>query len=117
MKQTKEEIIVETPQPNIQEKLDVHKIQPVNLEKTTKPIESPKGVLKQKKLGAKSVPKCCHCKIKIGIYGMVCKCGQVFCSEHRLPENHVCSFDFKKNQKDLIEKQNPKVSPSKFNKI
>ena len=137
MKQINDEIdILETPsQPKIkteetkeskdeqskeveeEEEEDVNKKIPVPIEeKLSKLIESPKGVQKQKKLGQK-VPRCYNCRIKVGVYGMSCKCGHLFCYEHRLPENHVCSFDFKSNHQELLEKQNPKVSPSKYTKI
>eukprot|EP01080_Neovahlkampfia_damariscottae_P012444 gene12444-6196_t len=98
---------------------DVHKIKTVTIEKEDKIknlIQTPKGVQKPKKTG-KTVPRCFNCRIKVGVYGMSCKCGHVFCYAHRLPENHVCSYDFKTNHQELLEKQNPKVSPSKYTKI
>lgn len=34
------------------------------------------------------------CKKKVFITGE-CKCGKTFCINHRLPEEHDCTFDFK----------------------
>ena len=58
--------------------------------------------------------KCALCQKKVGIFGVECRCNLVFCTRHRLPESHQCSFDFKtsgKNQlsKDLVKIQNNKI--------
>tara|TARA_B100000886_G_C20284464_1_gene432711 strand:- start:253 stop:468 length:216 start_codon:yes stop_codon:yes gene_type:complete len=43
--------------------------------------------------------KNCNKKIKISDYP--CKCKLIFCSLHRSPEQHECSYDFKnKDEKD-----------------
>ena len=41
--------------------------------------------------------RCFHCEKKIipSMRGMPCKCGNEFCSKHRLPETHDCKFDRK----------------------
>ena len=44
---------------------------------------------------------CAHheCKKKINVVEMlscVCKCKQVFCLTHRLPERHNCTYDYNK---------------------
>ena len=41
--------------------------------------------------------RCFHCEKKIipSMRGMPCKCGHEFCSKHRLPEMHKCTFDRK----------------------
>ena len=33
---------------------------------------------------------CIICHKKMGLLGFECKCHNVFCSKHRLPEDHVC---------------------------
>ena len=39
---------------------------------------------------------CEHCGEKINYLPFKCKyCGGVFCKEHRLPENHQCTFELK----------------------
>ena len=35
------------------------------------------------------------CKKRANHLDIVCKCGQKFCMEHRQPESHKCTFDFK----------------------
>lgn len=41
--------------------------------------------------------RCFHCKKK-HIYVIMCKCGQSFCLNHKQPEIHNCSFDYKLNK-------------------
>ncbi len=58
--------------------------------------------------------KCDHCNKKIK--GMVHQCACDFkklCAKCRLPENHNCSFDFQKQQKDNLEKKLIKVEHKK----
>lgn len=52
-----------------------------------------------------SEKRCCKCQKKIGIYLFKCQCKLDFCKNHKFPENHECSFDYKKTQKmDLLIK-------------
>jgi hypothetical protein len=41
---------------------------------------------------------------------MNCQCGEIFCSLHRLPETHNCSFDHKNCNKS---KQQDKIDAMK----
>lgn len=48
----------------------------------------------------------CHlsdCKSKLKLSDLSCKCSQRFCSKHRLPETHSCSYDFKKDKINLVK--------------
>ena len=51
--------------------------------------------------------KCCKegCKKKLMLSDFPCKCSQIFCSAHRMPEVHDCSFDFKKAATDELKKR------------
>jgi predicted nucleic acid binding AN1-type Zn finger protein len=60
------------------------------------------------------------CKRKIGILDEVvnkCKCGHVFCTLHREPEVHACTFDWKKYQSDKLKQQLCTADRDKTNKI
>ena len=46
--------------------------------------------------------KCHLCDKKIGLLGFDCKCGHIFCSIHRFPENHSCTFDHKTFKKKIL---------------
>lgn len=51
--------------------------------------------------------KCGACDRKVSLIEKAigtCKCSRVFCSLHRLPEQHECSYNFK----DEKEKNMPK---------
>jgi predicted nucleic acid binding AN1-type Zn finger protein len=62
---------------------------------------------------------CCfgECKKKLTLIDMECKCGFKFCSLHRLPESHNCTYDFKKESKVLLAKTLIKVVHEKVEKI
>lgn len=55
------------------------------------------------------------CKKKLGLISFKCKCGKSFCLDHRLPETHECTFDFKKIEKN--NNQIIKCNPEKIKKI
>jgi predicted nucleic acid binding AN1-type Zn finger protein len=67
----------------------------------------------------KSKKRCNYdtCKTKLGLIPFECRCLMNYCPEHRLPENHQCSFDYKNFGKSLIEKNNQKVIGEKIQKI
>ena len=75
----------------------------------------PKGGEKTEKKRKKK-QRCGHCKSKLGLFTFTCKCSMVLCQKHLSPHNHSCSFDYMKEKKDLIEKNNPKLG-EKFIRI
>ena len=58
--------------------------------------------------------RCYSCRKKIGLTGFTCRCGYVFCSEHRYSDKHDCPFDYKAQGKQLLTKANPTISPAKL---
>ncbi|ESQ55067.1 hypothetical protein EUTSA_v10027105mg [Eutrema salsugineum] len=61
--------------------------------------------------------RCLCCNKKVGIMGFKCKCGSTFCGEHRYPESHDCSFDFKEVGRGEIAKANPVVKADKLQRF
>ena len=63
--------------------------------------------------------RCFHsdCKKKLSLCDITCKCKERFCSQHRLPEDHACTYDFKKAGKTELENSMPKVDGNKLDKI
>ncbi|KAI3995113.1 hypothetical protein MKX01_031915 [Papaver californicum] len=61
--------------------------------------------------------RCSTCRKRVGLTGFKCKCGITFCSSHRYPELHNCSFDFKTGGRESIAKANPVVKAEKLDKI
>ncbi len=65
------------------------------------------------------MPSCNYCKTKkVGIIHFTCKCEyKILCVKCRLPFDHNCSFDHKKEWKDKLEKELPLIVAAKLNKI
>ena len=65
----------------------------------------------------KKLFNCFYCKKKKKTLFFKCKCNEYFCLCHLLPETHKCSFDFKKEGKEILIKKNPKIVNEKVIKI
>lgn len=62
--------------------------------------------------------RCNFCKHKLQeFYSFDCKCGHIFCTTHRLPSEHNCTFDYYKEQKQQLRQKNKKISIEKIQKI
>lgn len=63
--------------------------------------------------------RCAVCKKKVGLLGFSCSCSDqiVFCSAHRLPENHECKFDHGGHDKCVLANKLVKVVNDKVIKI
>lgn len=59
--------------------------------------------------------KCSFCKRKTGYNFYECKCNQKFCMKHRYGDSHNCSYDYKKDNRILIKKLNPKIQAANAN--
>ncbi|RWS31699.1 AN1-type zinc finger protein 6-like protein, partial [Leptotrombidium deliense] len=84
-------------------------VQSVDVSSTS---ETPKTDEKQKKK-----TRCTHCKVKVGVIGFPCRCGGVFCANHRYANEHKCNFDYKELGAEEIRKSNPKVVGEKIKKL
>jgi len=66
----------------------------------------------------KKRPRCEVCTKKLGLATTYhCRCGSAFCGVHRYPEAHPCSFDFKSEGREILQKSNPVVAAPKLPKI
>jgi len=65
----------------------------------------------------KNKSKCWKCPRKVGITGIECRCGYIFCGEHRYASEHDCPYDFKKAHQKKLTKDNIKVEPKKLDRI
>jgi hypothetical protein len=62
--------------------------------------------------------KCTKCKKKLSLAGTItCKCGNVFCMEHRYSFTHECTYDHTKEQQERLAKENPVVISEKVARI
>jgi len=60
--------------------------------------------------------KCFHCKKNLKLIHFTCRCNHKFCIHHQLPHNHNCPYDSRKDKKEEIKKNNPKLN-TKIQKI
>jgi hypothetical protein len=65
----------------------------------------------------KNMNRCFSCRKKVGLTGFKCRCGYVYCGEHRYSDKHECDHDYKTEAKELLEKNNPMVVASKLDRI
>ncbi|XP_075095064.1 zinc finger A20 and AN1 domain-containing stress-associated protein 5 [Nicotiana tabacum] len=57
------------------------------------------------------------CRRKVGLIGFRCRCGEVFCYEHRYSDRHSCSYDYKAAGREAIARENPVVRAAKLVKV
>lgn len=58
--------------------------------------------------------RCFSCNKKVGLTGFACRCGYIFCAEHRYSDKHECAFDFKAQGKKQLTTANPVIAPAKL---
>lgn len=67
------------------------------------------------------MPKRCSfagCCVKLGLSTtFLCRCGLEVCMRHRLPEDHLCKFNYKLMGTQELEKQLVKVIAEKISGI
>ena len=52
----------------------------------------------------KNKKRCFSCNRKVGLTGMECRCKYIFCSRCRYPDQHNCTFDYKKHDRKNLSK-------------
>jgi len=85
----------------------------------TKPAQEQEQEQEAAKTAKKPANRCSHtdCRVKLMLTDMACKCESRFCSMHRMPESHKCTFDFKAAARVILEKNLVKVSASCLERI
>jgi len=66
---------------------------------------------------SKCPTRCQQCRKKVGLTGFKCKCGLLFCGQHRYAEAHACSFDYKTIARQQLAENNPLVQASKVQRL
>lgn len=62
--------------------------------------------------------RCDHCNKRLNITNIYnCRCGRIFCSQHRYSEVHDCKYDYKTEGRKILEQQNPLVTANKLPKF
>ena len=57
------------------------------------------------------------CRKRVHLIPYKCRCNKEFCMLHRMPEEHICEFDYKSFGMKELEKANPVVVADKIIKI
>jgi len=65
----------------------------------------------------RAVNRCSGCRKRVGLTGFRCRCGDLFCSEHRYSDRHDCSYDYKAAGRESIARENPVVKAAKIVKL
>lgn len=58
--------------------------------------------------------RCLTCNKKLGLLGFDCRCGHVFCANHRHPDTHSCTIDYKELGRERLRKDNEAVVADKL---
>ncbi|KAA8520258.1 hypothetical protein F0562_014514 [Nyssa sinensis] len=53
------------------------------------------------------VNRCSGCRRKVGLTGFRCRCGELFCADHRYSDRHDCNYDYKAAGREAIARENP----------
>lgn len=67
--------------------------------------------------GRRAVNRCLECGKRVGLTGFRCRCGDLFCGDHRYSDRHGCGFDYKAVGRERIQKENPVVRAAKIVRI
>ncbi|XP_011025067.1 PREDICTED: zinc finger A20 and AN1 domain-containing stress-associated protein 5-like [Populus euphratica] len=65
----------------------------------------------------KEVNRCSGCRRRVGLTGFRCRCGELFCWEHRYSDRHDCSYDYKTVGREAIARENPVVKAAKIVRV
>lgn len=81
------------------------------------PDATPEAAAPTPAAACKTPTRCQQCRKKVGLTGFTCKCGLLFCGQHRYAEAHECSFDYKTTQREKLAAANPVVQAAKVERI
>lgn len=82
------------------------------IEVDTRKLENLPAIIDKKRM------RCGECNKRLNITNMYhCRCGGIFCGQHRYSEVHRCNYDYKTEGRKLIEQQNPVIVADKLNKL
>ncbi|XP_055932791.1 protein starmaker-like [Argiope bruennichi] len=68
-------------------------------------------------VGRRKKRKCFVCNKKLGLTAFTCRCGGLYCSQHRYDKEHDCNFDYKSMGAEEIRKNNPLIVAEKISKL
>lgn len=69
------------------------------------------------RLKQKNKKRCWQCNRKVGITGIECRCGYIFCGKCRYADEHDCQYDHKKRYVEKLKKELIKMNRKKVDTI
>jgi len=61
--------------------------------------------------------KCFKCKKNVNLYGITCKCKNIYCYLCLDNTKHNCTYDYKEEAQNKIKKEMVKIIPNKLERI
>eukprot|EP00941_MAST-03F_sp_MAST-3F-sp1_P001017 g1017.t1 len=77
----------------------------------------PEATKKTGKKKKKKKIRCMVCRKKLSLTAIKCRCENFYCSQHRYPSDHNCTFDYRTMQKGSLTKANPVCAPKQLQSI
>ncbi|KAK9079068.1 hypothetical protein SSX86_000738 [Deinandra increscens subsp. villosa] len=96
--------------PERTERPDLHRRQRPETAECTENDDSSKAKRRE-------INRCSGCRRKVGLMGFRCRCGEMFCADHRYSDRHDCSYDYKAAGREAIARENPVVRAAKILKV
>ncbi|KAG8363584.1 hypothetical protein BUALT_Bualt19G0037600 [Buddleja alternifolia] len=90
---------------------------PLNLPETTDLKKETPPQAEAAPPAKREVNRCSGCRRKVGLTGFRCRCGELFCADHRYSDRHDCNYDYKTAGREAIARENPVVKAAKIVKI
>lgn len=102
--------------------LEQHESQPKSTELTTELSTASQeslssGTEKEHTPQKKTKNRCQVCNKRVGLTGFECRCGGLYCGEHRYDTAHNCTFDYKTVGREELRKSNPQVISDKIQRF
>ena len=66
--------------------------------------QSTSHVMQSEKKSSKQSNRCSQCNKKLGVMEYICKCEKKYCISHLQPQEHGCTFDYRKEASKEIQK-------------
>ncbi|XP_074318910.1 zinc finger A20 and AN1 domain-containing stress-associated protein 4-like [Silene latifolia] len=85
--------------------------------KSAKELPNEVKMTEERKSMTTRVKRCSGCRKRVGLTGFRCRCGDLFCAEHRYSDRHECSYDYKSAGRAAIARENPVVRAAKILKV
>lgn len=61
--------------------------------------------------------RCWQCRKKVGLTGIECRCGYVFCATCRHAEAHGCDADYRTTAREHLERENRRAAFKKVDQV